>query len=339
MMGLEPRKVNNLKAIPVEMKWHCGLPIYASEAFLESVGDEFGWIGGADDTGRLRCVLPYTIIRKPGFRFVRFRVETVPLEGGLNVQEEKVFLNSAVEHFRSTGADMILPAANSAIFRTYPDGAVAAPYGTFITDLNQPEDVLMREIHASYRYNIRRAIREGVQIRNGIEYLDTSYNLIADTLKRSGLTFRKYNEFKRAILALGEHVRVLIADREGVWQGCMVAPFSEHTAYTWYCGSRAEPVIGAMHLLHWEAIRQFREMGVKRFNFQGVRINPEKGSKQEGIMNFKMRFGGRLVQGYTWKYSFSSLKWAAYSAAVRLLKGGDIVDREHDKLAGYSGTA
>ena len=87
-----------------------------------------------------------------------------------------------------------------------------------------------------------------------------------------------------------------------------------------------------MHLLHWEAMRRFRQMGVKQFDFQGVRIDPEEGSKQEGILNFKRRFGGRLLQGYVWKYAFRPIKSAAYDVAVRLFKGGDIVDVERHKL-------
>ena len=324
--------MKNLKARPVEIKWHFGLPVYAAEAFLRTVSDEYGWIGGTDGSGKLRCILPYSVIRKAGFRLVRFRLATVSLEREVDLEEEKAFLNNATEYLRSTGVDMIMPGANSAVFRTYPDGAVAAPYGTFIKDLKQPEDVLMKEIHSTFRYNIRRATREAVQIKEGLEYLDTSYALVGDTLKRSGQPFRKYDDFKKAVLALGEQVKILIAEREGVCQGCMVAPFSEHTAYTWYCGSQPEPVIGSMHLLHWEAMRRFRQIGVKRFDFQGVRIDPAKDSKQEGILNFKSRFGGTLLEGYVWKYAFRPMKSAAYDVAVRLLKGGDIVDMERHKL-------
>ena len=77
-----------MKAKPVEINWHPGLPIFARESFLKSVGDEYGWLGGFSDNGELRCVLPYTIIRKAIFRMVRFRVETIPLGNGLNIQEE-----------------------------------------------------------------------------------------------------------------------------------------------------------------------------------------------------------------------------------------------------------
>jgi hypothetical protein len=329
-----PTELNNkpLKATRVPINWHPGLSLYASESFLNAVGDEYGWIGGTDDSGKLRCILPYTVIRKAIFRMVRFRVETISLGEELDVREEKSFLNSVIQYFRSTGADMIIPATTNTIFRTYPDGAVVAPYGTYIKDLTQPEDVLMREIYEDYRKKIRRAIKLGIQIKNGMEYLDTAYSLIVDSLKRSSLKFRGYDDFKRFVLGLGENVRIFVAEYEGVIQACMVAPFSDYCAYSLYSGTISEPAKGAMHLLQWEAIRQFHEIGVKYFNFTGARINPEKGSKQEGIKNFKMRFGGRLFQGYMWKYSFHPIKFAAYSMAVRLLRRGDVVDQESHKL-------
>jgi len=324
--------MNSMKASPVEISWHNALPVYASEAFLRTVSDDYGWIGGTDGDGKLRCILPYTIIRKAGFRIVRFRLAVVPLDVELDLAQEKEFLNGATEYLRSTGVDMIMPGANAAVFRTYPDGADAAPYGTFIKDLTQPEEALMKEIHPTFRYNIRRATREGVQIEEGLEFMDVAFGLVADTLERSGQPFRKLDDFKKAVFSLGEQVRILVARHEGVYQGCMVAPFSGHAAYTWYCGSRSEPVIGAMHLLHWEAMRRFRQMGVQRLDFQGVRIDPEKGSKQDGILNFKSRFGGAMVRGYVWKYSFRPFKSAAYDVAIKLLKGGDIVDLERHKL-------
>ena len=85
-----------MKAVPVPITWHPGLPIFASESFLKVVGDEYGWIGGIDNSGKLRCILPYTVIRKSVFRMIRFRVETIPLGDGLDVREEKSFLNSVV---------------------------------------------------------------------------------------------------------------------------------------------------------------------------------------------------------------------------------------------------
>jgi hypothetical protein len=49
-------------------------------------------------------------------------------------------------------------------------------------------------------------------------------------------------------------------------------------------------------------------------------------------MQFKERFGGQLVQGYMWKYHIRPIRSIAYSLAVRLTRGGDIVDHERHKL-------
>lgn len=183
VLTLSANEARQLKAAPVAIRWHSALPIYASEAFLKSVGDEYGWIGGTDQAGKLRCVLPYTVLRKPGFRLVRFRMETIPLEASLELEEEKSFLNSTMEYFRSVGADMIIPSNNTALFRAYPDRALPAPYGTFVNDLTQTDEMLFSKVRKTYRNNIRRAMKAGVQIKSGMEYLDASYEMVADTLK------------------------------------------------------------------------------------------------------------------------------------------------------------
>ena len=86
-----------------------------------------------------------------------------------------------------------------------------------------------------------------------------------------------------------------------------------------------------MNLLHWEAIKYFKEKGIKRYDFVGARISPEKGSKLEGIQRFKSRFGPTLKRGYLWKKNINPLKTNLYNFLV-LIKTlnckGDVVDQE-----------
>lgn len=321
-----------MRATPVSINWHSGLPIFASEPFLKAVGDEYGWLGGIDDSGKCRCILPYTIIRKAIFRMVRLRVETIPLDGELDVQEEKSFLNSAIEYFRSIRADIIIPGTNNVIFRIYPDGADVAPYGSYIIDLTQPEEVLWRNIDRIMRQNINSARKEGVSIRNGVGELGKAYKLIVDTFKRSKIPFMSYEAFKRYVLGLGENGKLLIADYKGVVQSCVVFGFSNYCAYAIYAGNIPNLHQGANKLLYWEAICLFKKLGVGFYDFVGARINPEKGSKQEGINLLKKRFGAKLIQGYMWKYPLRPVGSFAYSLGVRFLRGGDIVDNERHKM-------
>jgi len=321
-----------MKAAPIEINWHPNLSIYASENFLRTVGDEYGWLGGTDDSGKLRCILPYTIVRKAMVRMVRFRVETILLDEPLGVEEEKSFLDSAVEYFRSIRVDIIIPATTNTIFSAYPTGAVAAPYGTLIIDLDKPEEILWSNVHSKHRNVIRNATKKGVQIHSDARYSETAYTLVMDTFGRSKLPFMGQAAFMKMITTLGPYVKVFVADYQGKVQGCAVIPFSNYSAYYVYGGSTLAPLTGAMNLLQWEAIRHFRELGVKHYDFCGVRIDPDKGSKQAGLMMFKERFGPRLVQGYMWKYSLSPLKSSIYSLAVKIFRGGDIVDAERHKL-------
>ena len=322
-----------MKAKQIDFEWHSDFPIFASETFLKSVGDDYGWIGGFDESGKLRCVLPYTIIRKAIFSMVRFRVETILLDGGINAQEEKAFLNSAISYFRCIGADTIIPATTNTIFRTYPDGADAAPYGSYVIDLRQSEDILWRNVKRITRQNIKTALKRGVCIREGgIENLHTAYMLIAETFKRSNLPFMDYEALNRFVLGLGENGKVILAECQGVLESCVIFGFSNYCAYAVYGGNKTGMVPGANKLLHWEATRLFKNLGVQRYDFVGARIDPKKGSKEDAINSFKRRLGGELRQGYMWKYPLRPLKSVPYTLAVRFLRGGDIVDLERHKL-------
>src|SRR5947208_8991622 len=120
---------------------------------------------------------------------VRFRVETISIGKSITIAEEKSFLTSCLEYLRSIGGDVVIPATTNTIFRTYPDGADAAPYGSYVIDLRQLEEVLWKNIGRITRQNIATAERDGVCIRSGTEHLDTAYALIKDTFQRSKLPF------------------------------------------------------------------------------------------------------------------------------------------------------
>ena len=267
---------------------------------------------------------------------VRFRVETIPIGDGLNIQEEKSFLNDAMEYYRSIGADIIIPATNNSIFRTYPEGADAAPYGSYIIDLRQPEDVLWKNIDRITRQNINMAQKKGVNIQNGIEYLEGAYMLIRDTFKRSKIPFMNFESFKHFVQGLGEYGQIMIAHCQGIAQSYVVFAFSDYCAYAVYAGNIIGQIKGANKLLYWEAIRQFKRLGSQRYDFMGARIDPEKGSKQEALSLFKKRFGATLKQGYIWKYPIHLMKYRLYCIAARLRTGGDIVDAERHKLRSSS---
>lgn len=280
-----------MKVMKVPIKWNSNISIYASEKFLSNVSDEYGWLGGIDESDNLRCVLPYSIIQKAVFRMIRFPVQTCFFDGNIKIEEEKMFLNSAVDYFRSTGADIIIPATFNTVFRTYPERARVAPYGNYIVDLSQSEESLWKNLHPKHRNVIRNAMKKGVSIVEGSEYLETVYGLVRDSFKRSAkgvfgkfrIGFRlDYEAFRQQVECFGENVKVLVAEYNGIAQGCAVIPFSNNTAYYMHGGSIPTPVTGAMNLLQWEAIRFFTNLGSNVMIFLVLGSTRKEVQKQKG---------------------------------------------------------
>ncbi len=324
---------------PIAIRWHPGLSVFAKESFLKAVSDEYGWLGGFSETGDLRCALPYTIVRKALFRMARFRVETLPMGRDLPIPEEKSFLNGVTGFLRSMNVDLVIPATTNTLFRTYPDGADAAPYGSYVIDLDQSEEVLWKNIDRITRQNIRSASRAGLVVREASpgEH-DQAYGLIRETFRRSKLPFMDRNSFGRFLSGLAENGKVLVADDKGLPQSFCVFGYSQYSAYAIYAGNALNQSQGANKLLYWEAIRLFKSLGVRTYDFVGARIHPEKGSKQEALGLFKKRFGATLKQGYIWRYSIHPVKYRLYRCAARLRSGGDIVDAERHKMESFTRT-
>lgn len=328
-----------MKAVEIPARWHEGLSAFACPRFLSAVSDEYGWLGGVDDHEELRCILPYTVVRRGPLRMVRFRVETLPQGKEFTLAEEKSFLHSVIEHCRTGGADVVIPATTNTVFRTYPDGADAAPYGSYVADLTRTEEALWRSIHTTNRQNINTARSSGVTVVDGAHALSEVYVLVKRTFKRSEQPFMTQQAFERYVAGLGANGKILLATVQGQIQSCAVFAFSKYSAYAVYVGNEDQLLQGANKLLYWEAMRQFKDANVDRFDFVGARINPTKGSKQEGLNSFKRRLGGTLKEGYIWKYPLSPLKYRLYGAAAQLRSGGDIVDQERHKLGSIAAQA
>jgi lipid II:glycine glycyltransferase (peptidoglycan interpeptide bridge formation enzyme) len=141
--------------------------------------------------------------------------------------------------------------------------------------------------------------------------------------------------FKRFALSLGDQGKLMVAEHNGVPHSYSLFAFSTPCAYWIYGGNIPQQHQGAMKLLQWEAILLFRKLGVQKLDFFGARVNPPKGSKQEGINLMKKHLGATLAQGYVWKRSLRPLQSWVYSMSVRVLRGGDIVDQEAHKLKDF----
>lgn len=329
LTGVKQRERMWMRMESVRMDWDPTMPIFASPRFLQTLSSDYGWAGAFDQDGQLRCIQPYAVLHKYGLRLVRFHAE--PFGPGASDPEERQMVVNCLPHF-FRNADVILPAANTALFHEYPqttvrltypsigeNGVKVAPYGTIVNDLSRPE-----QFAKNHRQSIHRAEQAGVTVREGREYAADAHRMIHATLRRAGIPFKSAAEFDRILDALGDYIRIFVAFLQDEPQACMVSPYSLHAAYDWYSANAECCAVGSMHLVLREAMRHFRSHGVQQFNFCGVRVQAQ--GKQAALKDFKLRFGGAFVQGIAWRYPIHPLRSRLYSAGVRLLRGGDIVD-------------
>ena len=313
----------------IAINWDDTLPIFSSENYLKTQSDEYGWIGGFKGTD-LRFILPYVKYKKSIFRFLQFQTSTIYVGGEATVGDEKEFLEGAVAFLRREGIDFTLQPPASAVFITHPQRCLYVPFGSYILDLAATEEELWSNVHQKHRNVIRKAQKNDIRIVWGNENVDIAYDLLTQTMDRSNMSFYDREKFGRFMDALDANARIFVAFYDEEPQGCAVIPFSGHSAYYLYGGSIKEPFLGSLNLLHWEAIRYFKSLGVRYYDFVGARVEPEKGSKLEGIQRFKSRFGAEMKVGYLWKVPLHKSKYTLYKSLVSLRDGGkgDIIDQE-----------
>lgn len=313
----------------LDYKWRDADPVYCSPNYLQSFKGQYGWIAGYIG-GDLRLVIPYTIKTKLIFKLATFQSAPVVITDHVTEHEEKNFLNGCIRLLEKIGVDFCTQPPPHAVFRTCPDNAIAVPFGSYIIDLLLSEEDLWSGVHPKHRNVILNAKKKGVEIRFGTNQdILSVYEMLVQTMSRSSMSFVSCDTFFNMINSLAENIEVVVAYHGGKPMGCAVFPVSKYSAYYQYGGSIDTPVLGAMNLLHWEAMKHFKSAGVGFYDFVGARIEPKLGSKLEGIQRFKHRFGSTMHTGYLWKMPLTN-KYYIYNFLRRLKSGNmrDIIDQE-----------
>ncbi len=305
------------------------LPVCASEGYLKSAAKTYGWFVSPE------FILPFYTLNRAFTRHMIFTSGPVKNTPATTIQQEKAFLTDVVARCRRMAVDVISQPKTTALFTTYPDGAICIPWGCYQVDLLKSEDELFSRLHASRRRVIRKAEREGVCIFRGPEHINACHRLIVRTLERQGRPGIPHAQLAAYQEHLPLNVSFYLACHNRADHACAVLVHDSETAFYIHGGSCTTPHHGAASLLHWTAMRDMKCRGLKTYNFVGGRIRPVKGSKQEFIQLFKSRFGTTFTSGYLWKYPLSPWKHSLYRTYNRfkgLARGKyhyeDIIDNE-----------
>jgi lipid II:glycine glycyltransferase (peptidoglycan interpeptide bridge formation enzyme) len=178
---------------------------------------------------------------------------------------------------------------------------------------------LLAAMSKGHRADIRRAAREGVAVREGLDAddLESFHAIMQETGARANFAIHSREYYRRAweLFSAGGHARLLLAEREGRTVGtCMVFAWAGEGLYL-YGGSTDEGLrAGANHALQWQALQWARDAGCTSYDFWGIpdalgqaalaqdeaeRARLEAQAQSDpliGVYRFKKGFGGETVR-------------------------------------------
>ncbi|MDR2909489.1 MAG: peptidoglycan bridge formation glycyltransferase FemA/FemB family protein [Oscillospiraceae bacterium] len=158
------------------------------------------------------------------------------------------------------------------------------------------EDEILAGMKQKTRYNIRVAIKKGVEIRvMGKEALGDFTRLMAVTGERDGFTVRSAAYFARMLEALGGSVKLYMAYLEGkAVAGAVTSNYAGKCCYLYGASDNENRNAMPTYLLQWEMIREAIRSGCTLYDFQGVSGNLSEDNPLYGLYKFKSGFGGSL---------------------------------------------
>lgn len=190
-----------------------------------------------------------------------------------------------------------LPAAAHPLFTRY----------TFMLDLTQSEEELLKNMHPKGRYNIRVAQKHGVEVveDNSQSAFEEYLRLTKETTSRQKFYAHteRYHRLQWQTLphamtknTLSSHL--FLAKYQGkILTAWIVFVFKDELFYPYGASSSLHREVMASNLMMWEVIRFGKKLELKTFDMWGAMgPNPDKKDPWFGFHNFKEKYGPKHVE-------------------------------------------
>ena len=172
------------------------------------------------------------------------------------------------------------------------------PECTLIIDLDQPLEKILAGMKQKGRYNIKIAEKHGVKINESSD-VEAYFKILEQTLARDKFSGHEQNFYKKILEILGKenHSKMYLAEyKNEIIAGMILTYFKDTAIYYYGASSNKYREVMAPYLLQWTAIKDAKERGYKYYDFLGVAPPDAKNHPWAGVTDFKLKFGGRVVE-------------------------------------------
>ena len=190
-----------------------------------------------------------------------------------------------------------------------------------IIDLTKREETIWNEFHRKRRTGIRKAEKEGLTtvFTNKPNVIKKMYNIYLDTYKHAKHPLPDDSLFLAVnkILSKKGMMINIFAQLDDLPIGAMTILMYKKIIYAWYLGGLIE--YRNKHpndLLPWEAMKWGVKNNYEIFDFMGA----GKPNEKFGIRDFKLKFGGTVVNYGRYKNVFKKAKMKIALTGLKIMK-------------------
>ena len=168
------------------------------------------------------------------------------------------------------------------------------PQTSLIIDLDHSEEEILKQMKPKGRYNIKVAEKHGVTVKESQDINDF-YALLQKTSGRDGFSAHPKNYYQKMLKSMPKNAQLLLAEHQGkVIAGGIFVYLDRWGIYYYGASDYEHRNLMAPYLVQWEAIKEAKKRGCKRYDFLGIAPENAKKHPWKGVTEFKKKFGGRI---------------------------------------------
>lgn len=172
-------------------------------------------------------------------------------------------------------------------------------------DISKSEQEVFKGLKDSTRRNIKKAVKEGVEIRlsSSLESVKEFYRLNCMTRKRHGLPpqpFRFFKKIHEHIIEKGMGFLSMAVYNKKTIAGAIYFHFGKNAIYKYGASDMTSANLRPNNLVMWEAIRHCITKGFSNFSFGITEMS------NEGLLRFKRGWGVNEQMINYYKYNLKS---------------------------------
>lgn len=198
------------------------------------------------------------------------------------------------------------------------------PANTILVNLRCDEDEILWQMKPKTRYNIKLALRKGVDVRSvGIDGLEIWYRLYCETASRNRLHVNSLEYFRTVFTARmtnealdNVQVKLLVAYAGAEPLAAMFLVLSSHRAtYLYGASTSLNRNLMPCYALQWKAIQIAKANACTEYDFFGIAPTPDPSHPMYGLYKFKQGFGGQIFhQLGCWDYPLEEDKYTIFQS-------------------------